>query len=310
MVYLVRQSRAVGARKHSDDRAAPACQCPRVTVNRLHLLLVTRWVPECDERDMAGIPAAASARGHRVEILGAEHAYRASAMANTADAVICRFSNDREAILASDALARSGHVVIGGGAAVAVGDDQAATLQALWQDGVPTPETVVVDGPGDFDAAARLGWPVVTKQTHTMGGVGVSLAHDDKAIWAGMRHGSRLIVQRFHAESAGEDKRLLVVGNRVTGAIRRQARDGDFRANLWLGGRHATHDFSRLERDLALRAAAAVGLDVAGVDLIDTRLGPLVIEVNPNPGVTGLPHTAAAIVRHAERRVAARQGRP
>jgi ribosomal protein S6--L-glutamate ligase len=115
-----------------------------------------------------------------------------------------------------------------------------------------------------------------------------------------------LVVQRVHEEAAGQDLRLFVVDD-VVGAVRRAARPGDFRANLQLGGTAHPCRVSPSETSLAVEAAGAVGLAVAGVDVLQTRSGPAVMEVNHNPRATGIDAAADTIVMLAERRATSRQ---
>ena len=99
---------------------------------------------------------------------------------------------------------------------------------------------------------------------------------------------ANFLVQEFVAEAEGADLRCFVVGDRVVAAMQRQAAAGDFRSNLHRGGTATAVETSQAERDVAVRAAQAVGLGVAGVDLIRSRRGPLVLEVNASPGLEGI----------------------
>lgn len=273
------------------------------------MLVSAVW--ETGKLDTIGVPEALRARGHHVEVMSANNLKVVDAVkaGQPHDVVLCRFANQPRAIEASCRLARAGLPVVGGGRGVEVGRDQVLTLRALARAGLPSPEWAVVTSlPEIAPAATRLGWPVVTKAPYTVGGVGVRLAQDARAIaehLENVRDDTRLVVQRFHAEAAGEDLRLFVVGDEVVGAVRRVAADGDFRANLWLGGTtqpfYPETDASRL----AIAAARAVGLDIAGVDLLATSEGLLVVEVNPKPGVTGITSAVDAIVGLVERRAAA-----
>jgi ribosomal protein S6--L-glutamate ligase len=145
-----------------------------------------------------------------------------------------------------------------------------------------------------------------------MGGGGVRLAADADEVRGhlGMvAGGGRLVVQRYYPESAGEDLRFFVVDNEVVGSIRRVARAGDFRANLSLGGTAVPHSAAATEAMLAVAAASTIGLDIAGVDLLDTNEGPVVVEVNHNPGATGIALAAAKIVDYAERKLSRCDGK-
>jgi ribosomal protein S6--L-glutamate ligase len=274
----------------------------------VRVLLIARFVSERGELDTVRIPEVAIKYGHSVDVLSTTQISDAAASGKVQryDVVICRFSNEPRATAMSRALLRAGVPVVGGDNGVTVGDDQVFTLQALHRARIPAPESVIVEKPEEAVRAVKvLGCPVVTKDPLTMGGVGVRLARDAAAVrrhLSDLHGGSRLVVQRFYSESAGEDRRLFVVGSEVVGSVRRVARGGEFRANLFLGGTALPHRATATERDLAVAAAYAVGLDVAGVDILHTSAGHVVVEVNHNPGVTGIDLAAEAIVNYAERR--------
>jgi len=116
------------------------------------------------------------------------------------------------------------------------------------------------------------------------------------------------LVQEFIGESKGADIRCFVVGGKVVAAMRRQAREGEFRSNLHRGGSASATDLNAKETDVALRAARTMGLNIAGVDLLRSRRGPLVLEVNSSPGLEGIESAtgvdvADAIIQYLERRV-------
>jgi ribosomal protein S6--L-glutamate ligase len=274
----------------------------------VRLLLVARYVSERGSLDTIRIPEVAARRGHSIDVLRSDEANLASIqdVVQRYDAVICRFSSDPVASMLTRALLNVGVPIIGGDNGLTTGDDQTVTLEALRIAGIPTPEFAVVTSPGEADHAANaMGWPVVTKDPLTMGGSGVRLSADMDAIrlhLSELDEPPRLIVQRFYPEAAGEDHRLFVVGSHLVGSIRRVAQQGEFRANLFLGGMAIPYRATQEEADFAIAAAEAIGLDVAGVDLLDTDDGPLVMEVNHNPGATGIDLAADAIVTWAERR--------
>ncbi|MCW9026977.1 MAG: RimK family alpha-L-glutamate ligase, partial [Thiovulaceae bacterium] len=97
-----------------------------------------------------------------------------------------------------------------------------------------------------------------------------------------------LLVQEFIEEAGGADIRALVVGGEVVGAMKRQGAEGDFRSNLHQGGSATAHKLTRKEKSTALAAAKAMGLGVCGVDMIPSKRGPLVMEVNSSPGLEGI----------------------
>jgi alpha-L-glutamate ligases, RimK family len=119
---------------------------------------------------------------------------------------------------------------------------------------------------------------------------------------------ANFLVQEFVAEAAGADLRCFVVGDRVVAAMRRQAAEGEFRSNLHRGGQAAPAQATAQEQEMAVRSAQALGLEVAGVDLIASGRGPLVLEVNSTPGLEGIEaacgvDVAGAIVEHVASRV-------
>ncbi len=126
-------------------------------------------------------------------------------------------------------------------------------------------------------------------------GIGVVLAETRQAaesvIDAFRGLNAHILVQEYIKEARGRDIRCLVVGDRVVAAIERQAKEGDFRSNLHRGGVARIAEISERERDIAIKAAATLGLDVAGVDILRADRGPLVMEVNASPGLEGIEKT-------------------
>ncbi len=107
---------------------------------------------------------------------------------------------------------------------------------------------------------------------------------------------AHILVQEYIAEAKGRDVRCLVVGNEVVAAIERRAKEGDFRSNLHRGGVASVALISEQEREMAIKAAQTLGLDVAGVDILRATRGPLVMEVNASPGLEGLKPPPASIL--------------
>lgn len=171
-----------------------------------------------------------------------------------------------------------------------VARDKLRTYLELAPAGVPLPRTVVADG-GHATAALveELGEPPwVLKDPVGTKGAAVRRVESVAELDALRATHERFLLQRFVAESAGTDVRVLVVGGRAVAAIRRRARPGEWRSNLHLGGAGSPHHPTDAEVDAAERAAAALDLDVAGVDLLPSDRGPLVAEVNGSPGFAGL----------------------
>ena len=175
-----------------------------------------------------------------------------------------------------------------------VARDKLCTHQILTAAGIPMPATVFADQPDDRrNVAAQLGpSPYVVKLTDGSQGAGVVLADRAKGGDAIVDafHGlhADFLMQRFIADAKGCDLRCFVIGDRVVAAMMRQAKQGDFRSNLCQGGTATSISVTEEEYTLAVRAASVLGLAIAGVDLIRTLDGPMVLEVNASPGLCGI----------------------
>lgn len=172
--------------------------------------------------------------------------------------------------------------------------DKFATLQALAAAGVPVPATSAARTPSGISEVLEFvgGAPVVVKLLEGTHGSGVVLAETRKAaeslLAAFHQLDADMCVQEFVKEARGEDLRAFVVNGRVIASMRRKAAPGEFRANLHQGGEAFPVELSAEEEKIAVAAAACVGLDVAGVDILRTERGPLVLEVNVSPGLQGI----------------------
>jgi len=196
--------------------------------------------------------------------------------------------------------------------------DKLRCMQLLAQQGIGLPATVFGDNPDDTtDLLAMLGAaPHVIKLVEGTQGTGVVLAEKPAAsrsvIEAFRGLYANFLVQEFIKEAKGADIRAFVVGGKVIAAMKRQATPGEFRSNLHRGGSAEVVKLNAAEVDVALRAAAVMGLAVAGVDLLRSKRGPLVLEVNSSPGLEGIEgatqlDVADAIVEYIERRVQRRK---
>jgi ribosomal protein S6--L-glutamate ligase len=199
-------------------------------------------------------------------------------------------------------------------AAIGAARDKLHALQVMARKGVAMPVTAFAKSPKDTDHVLAVvgGAPLVVKLLQGSQGRGVVLAETDQAaasvISAFKDLEADILVQEFVAEAGGADVRCFVIGNQVVAAMRRQAKLGDFRSNLHQGGEASPVEITEAERDLSLRAVRALGLQVAGVDILRARDGPKVIEVNASPGLQGIEKAAdrdiaGLIIRHVERRV-------
>jgi ribosomal protein S6--L-glutamate ligase len=172
--------------------------------------------------------------------------------------------------------------------------DKLRSLQILSRAGLGLPKTLFMDYSRDTEGVVEAvgGAPVVIKLLEGTQGLGVVLAENPKAAQSVIEafHGlkARIIVQEFIKEAKGIDIRAFVVNGEVIGAMRRQARDGEFRSNLHRGGVATVVKLSRQEKHAAVTAAKKMGLSVAGVDMLPSRRGPLIIEVNSSPGLEGI----------------------
>lgn len=195
--------------------------------------------------------------------------------------------------------------------------DKLRSLQLLAREGIDLPRTVFGDYPDDTaDLLRMLGEPPhVIKLNEGAQGQGVLLAEKRSAL-QGMIEAFRglyanFVVQEFIAEAGGGDLRCFVIGNQVAAAMHRQAPEGDFRANLHRGGKASAVELSTQEINIALRAARTMGLGIAGVDLLRSQRGPLVLEVNASPGLEGIESAtgvdvAGAIIASVEEGAARR----
>ena len=168
------------------------------------------------------------------------------------------------------------------------------SMQMLAQHGIPMPRTGFADSPGDTEDLLDLvgGVPVVIKLTEGTQGMGVVLGETKKAaesvIEALRGLQATFLVQEYIEEANGADIRCFVVGNEVVASMMRHAKEGDFRSNLHRGGYAVAERISAEERKIAIQASQILGLDVAGVDLLRSNNGPLVLEVNSSPGLEGI----------------------
>jgi ribosomal protein S6--L-glutamate ligase len=196
--------------------------------------------------------------------------------------------------------------------------DKLRSMQLLAKAGVGIPKTVFVRETADFDDVLKQvgGAPVIIKVARGTHGNGVVLAETPKAALAVMQafyvEGVNFLVQEFVAESAGVDIRAFVVDGKVVASMLRQSLDDDFRSNLHQGGEGIDVKLTAEERKTAQKAAKAMGLSIAGVDMMRSSHGPLVLEVNASPGfniekVTG-SNVAAKVIDYVE--LLAKAGRP
>lgn len=172
--------------------------------------------------------------------------------------------------------------------------DKLRSLQYLSKQAIPMPTSSFANSPVDTTSIIKMvgGAPLVIKLLEGTQGKGVVLAETNKAaesvINAFKSLHANILVQEFIKEADGKDLRCFVIDGKVVGAIQRQAAAGEFRANLHLGGSASSVKITAQERKIAINAAKAMGLAVAGVDIIRAADGPKVLEINSSPGLEGI----------------------
>jgi len=192
--------------------------------------------------------------------------------------------------------------------------DKLRSLQILSRAGLGLPKTVFSNYSRNVKDIIRSagGAPVVIKLLEGTQGLGVVLAETDSAAesvieaFNGLK--ARVIVQEYVAEAKGSDIRAFVVDGVVVGAMKRQGKPGEFRSNLHRGGTASIIELSEEQENAALKAARVLGLGIAGVDMLQSKHGPLILEVNSSPGLEGIEAAtgrdiANSIVRYVERNI-------
>ena len=192
--------------------------------------------------------------------------------------------------------------------------DKLRSLQILSRAGLGLPKTVFTNYSKDVERTLREvgGAPVIIKLLEGTQGLGVVLAENKKAAvsvieaFNGLK--ARVIVQEFIKESRGEDIRAFVVDGHVVGAMVRTAKEGEFRSNLHRGGTAKVIELTLEEEIAAIKAANAMKLGIAGVDMLRSERGPLIIEVNSSPGLEGIEMAtgvdiAGQIIKYIEKNV-------
>jgi ribosomal protein S6--L-glutamate ligase len=208
---------------------------------------------------------------------------------------------------------------LNGASAVAKSRDKLRSLQLLCRHNVGLPPTVFTRQAEHVRDCMRTldGPPVVVKLLQGTQGIGVVLAETERAASSVVEafHGldQNILIQKFIKEAHGSDIRALVVGRKVIAAMRRQAVAGEFRSNLHRGGTATPIKLPPEYRQAALAAARVLGLRMAGVDMLESKEGPMIMEVNSSPGLEGIEKAsgadvAGAVIDHLEREVVPAQG--
>ena len=197
--------------------------------------------------------------------------------------------------------------------------DKLRSLQLLGGAGLPLPKTAFTNYSREDKSLLEHvgGAPVIIKLLEGTQGLGVVLAETRKAAQSVIEafHGlkARIIVQEFIKEAKASDLRVFVVDGKVIGAMKRTGQEGEFRSNLHRGGKAEVVKLSRSEKSVAIKAANAMGLSVAGVDLLQSSRGPLILEVNSSQGLEGIERAtgvdiAGNIIEYIERNQPKKKG--
>lgn len=192
--------------------------------------------------------------------------------------------------------------------------DKLRAMQILSKAGVGLPKTAFAREPKDVPHLIKQvgGVPVVVKLIEGTQGLGVVLAETLKAaksvIEAFYSMKANILVQEFISEAKGADIRAFVVDGKVVASMKRQGVEGEFRSNLHRGGESVNIKLNKDEKNAAIAAAKALGLSVAGVDMLLSKRGPLILEVNSSPGLEGIEKTtgqdvAGKIIEYVEKNI-------
>lgn len=265
-------------------------------------------------------------RGHDVEVIKYRDCYASIEQSNPTvsyqgkdlgkfDAVIPRIAANmtRYGTAIVRQLEMQGIYTVSSSISISRSRDKLRSMQLLAKAGVGIPKTVFSRNTTDIDDLLDHlgGTPVIVKLASGTHGNGVVLAETKKAAKSVLQafyltndDGTNILLQEFVKESAGTDIRAFVVGSRVVASMQRKSLDDDFRSNLHKGGEGTPIKLTDEERKTAVKAAKAMGLNVAGVDMMRSERGPLVLEVNASPGfgveqVTGRD-VASAIIEYVE----------
>lgn len=190
--------------------------------------------------------------------------------------------------------------------------DKLRSLQLLAKAGIGMPKTAFASIPKNIDNVIEQvgGVPVVIKLLEGTQGIGVILAETKRSaksvIESFLAVKANILVQEFIKEAEGADIRAFVVDGKVVGAMKRQGLPGEFRSNLHRGGSAKVLELSKEERETAIKSAKKLGLAIAGVDMLQSSRGPLVMEVNSSPGLEGIEAAtgldiAGKIIEYIER---------
>ena len=194
--------------------------------------------------------------------------------------------------------------------AISQSRDKLRALQVLCRGGLDVPRTVMAHDRSNVHKLVKEvgGLPIIIKLLRGTQGVGVMIAHTLQEVQTILNTfwdlGQEVVLQEFVVESKGRDVRALVVGSRVVGAMRRRAKKGEFRSNIHRGGEGTPIELPPSYIEVAVKAAHLLGLEIAGVDMLEGHAGPRLMELNSSPGFEGLERAtkqdiAGAMIDHA-----------
>jgi ribosomal protein S6--L-glutamate ligase len=270
---------------------------------------------------------AARERGHQVDVLNHNHCYVAMETGNNNIYLGDTELTDYEAIIPriGASVTFYGSSIIRGfevkhvyttlsSLALVRSRDKLRATQVLAKHGIGIPKTVFAKQPRDVQNLINTvgGPPLIVKLLEGTQGLGVVLAETKTAaksvIEAFYGLNANILVQEFIKEAGGSDIRALVVGGKVIAAYKRQGQEGEFRSNLHRGGQGTKVKLSSAEKKTAIAATKALGLNIAGVDMLRSERGPLVLEVNSSPGFEGVEKVtgvdvAGTIIEFVEKQV-------
>jgi len=271
------------------------------------------------------IVLAARARGHEVTVIdplefqivvsrGKPALYHAGSLVPRTDLVVPRIgaSITNYGLAVVRQFDMMGVPVLNTAVAIARSRDKLRALQLLTRRSIDVPTTVCARSPAGLDAALDLvgGTPAIVKLQQGTQGIGTMIAETPQAVaslletlWA---MGQDIVLQEYIKESKGRDIRAIVVGRKVVAVMRRTAKAGEFRSNLHRGGSGLKVKLDQRYGSAAVAATRVMGLEVAGVDMLEGTQGPKILEINSSPGLEGIERAtgvdvATAIVQHAER---------
>lgn len=269
---------------------------------------------------------AAKARGHEVQIINTLNCYisinaatpgifyRGGKPLGNVDAVIPRIG--ASITFYGTAVLRQfeamGVYTVNSSISISRSRDKLRSLQMLAQKGIPMPTTGFAHSPLDTEQLIDLvgDAPLIVKLLEGTQGIGVVLTETRPAArnvinaFKGIK--ADILVQQFIKESKGVDIRCFVIGDKVVASMKRVAKAGEFRANVHRGGKVMPVEITEKEREIAIAAAKAMGLKVAGVDLIRSKRGSMVLEINSSPGLEGIEKASGVdiadkIIRYIEK---------